>query len=418
MVADAGTPIQWSADSEWLLYTDGHGSPTGYVQEPRFFRFTDGRQQKLRLPAVGTVVGTSADGKKLFYYCASYDRGPAVQVAAVSGGPTCLLGGQLPKLMPADQFWSPDSASIVVPNDYRGEDAGLVVLPLSGAAPVVFRIDVSVPGKISYWQLSPQRDDMLFCVSSDDKTFDIWGAPVSWKQTQTTGRATLIFRNWSRISWGGSCTPGAWSPDGQKIAILQNGELWLTTPRGDEPTQLKVPAVRGRRVLWSPDSSRIAFYTSGSVTAPQEVLQVVSASGGEVKTVAELTAGSFLGIAAWSPDSKAMTIAKPDGQILSVSIANGQGRPLVNMKDLGMKSAAALQWSPDGKALAFKAGNQLFLFHTQDSSVTKVADEGSYYFWSPDSQWISYLGTRCVKTRPAGILWEMDIEEAWAKLAK
>ena len=117
-----------------------------------------------------------------------------------------------------------------------------------------------------------------------------------------------------------------------------------------------------------------------------------------------------------------LIIAKPDGQILSVSIADGQSRPLVNMKDLGMTSAAALQWSPDGKALAFTTGittgNQLFLFHTQDGTVTKVADGGSYYFWSPDSQWISYMGSRCVKTRPAGILWEMDIEEAFAKLSK
>jgi beta-lactamase regulating signal transducer with metallopeptidase domain/Tol biopolymer transport system component len=423
MVADVGTPILWSADSEWLLYTDGHGSPTGHVEEPRFFRFADSRQQKLKLPGVGTVVGTSADHKKLFYYCASYERGPALQVASVSGGPTCQLGGQLSRLMPYDQFWSPDSSSIVVPNDVEGDGGGLVALPLSGAAPVAFRMDVGVPGKISYWQLSPYCDHMLFCVSSDDKTFDIWGAPVSWKQRQSTRPATLIFKNWSCIPWGGSCTPGVWSPDGKTIAILQKGEIWLTTPEGGEPARLKVPEVRGRQLFWSPDSSMIAFYTP--VSALREALQIVSASGGEAKTIAELRAGSFLGSAAWSPDSKAMTIAKRDGQILSVSIADGQGRQLVNLNDLDMGSATGLHWSPDGKALAFKSHkpgesyqNQLFLFDNQDGHITKVADEIVYYFWSPDSQWISCMGFRFVKTRPAGILWEMDIEEALARLAK
>jgi bla regulator protein BlaR1 len=423
MVADAGTAIRWSADSEWLLYTDGHSSPTGHVEEPRFFRVADGRQQKLKLPAMGTVVGTSADRKKLFYYCASYDRGPALQVASVSGGPTCQLGGQMPKLAPWDQFWSPDSGSIVVPDDFKGDDAGLLALPLSGTAPVPLRTDVSVPGKISYWQLSPSLDYLLFCVSSDDKTFDIWGASVSWQQMRTTGPAALMFKNWSRIPWGGSCTPGIWSPDGKKIAILQKGEIWLATPAGGEPTQLKVPKVRGRGVFWSPDSSMIAFYTP--LSAMEEALQVVSASGSEAKTVAELTAGSFLGSAAWSPDSKAMTIAKQDGQILSISIADGQSRPLVDIKDLDKGFAIALRWSPDGKILAFKTHkqgesyqNQLLLFHRQDGRITKVADEAIYYFWSPDSKWISYMGFRFVKARPAGVLWEMDVEEAIAKLGK
>jgi len=40
------------------------------------------------------------------------------------------------------------------------------------------------------------------------------------------------------------------------------------------------------------------------------------------------------------------------------------------------------------------------------------------YFWSPDSKWISQGRRQVEKTRPEGVLWEMDVGEAVAKLAK
>ena len=51
--------------------------------------------------------------------------------------------------------------------------------------------------------------------------------------------------------------------------------------------------------------------------------------------------------------------------------------------------------------------------------MTKILDEeDAYFFWSPDSKWISYSIEQNIKTRPEGVLWEMDVEEAMAKLAK
>jgi len=330
-----------------------------------------------------------------------------------------------------DHVWSPDSGSIVVPNDVDGADAGLMALPLSGAAPVPLRMDIRVPGKIIYRQLSPRMDYVLFCVSADGKTYDIWAAPVSWKEMRTTGPATLVFKNWGMMPWGGSCTPGFWSPDGKKIAIMQKeSEIWIASPEGGEPRQLiGGPGLKGWP-LWSPDGQMIAFYLS---LPTGHSLQVIPATGGEAKTVTQfdrpgggvgLMNGRF-GFAAWSPDGRALIVAK-QRQISSISVSDGQSQPLVNAADIGTERMDHLRWSPDGKTLAFRArkvgesGNQLFLFRSSDGHVTKVADGlPSGYFWSPDSKWIShYAGSRFVKTRPEGVLWEMDVEEAVAKLAK
>lgn len=429
-VADRATPILWSADSAWLIYSIWHDGTSGSVEEPRFFCLADGREGKVKLPAHWTLVGPSPDGKKLFYYCSSYDLREGLQVISAAGGPPCQLGGQMQKLLPWDQFWSPDSKSIVVGDEFEGANARLWALPLSGAAPVALRVDINVPGKISYRQLSPGLDYLLFCVSSDDKTYDIWGAPVSWRQMRTTGPATLIFKNWPTMAWGGSCTPGFWSPDGKKIAIMQaeKGEIWIASPEGGEPRQLtKGPGLKGWP-LWSPDSKMIAFYAS---LPTGHSLQVIPASGGEAKTVTQfdLPGGGVglygrFGPAAWSPDGRALTVAK-QRQISSMSISDGQSQPLVNATDIGTGRMDHLRWSPDGKTLAFRAkkagesGSQLFLFHSRDGHVTKVAKVVGYYFWSPDSKWISYpVGSRFAKTRPEGVLWEMDVEEALAKLAK
>ena len=89
---------------------------------------------------------------------------------------------------------------------------------------------------------------------------------------------------------------------------------------------------------------------------------------------------------------------------------------MANVKDISKGFATGLHWSPDGKTLAFKARKQAFLFHSQDGRITKIDDEVVSYFWSPDSKWISYNGFRFVKTRPEGVLWEMDVEEVLAKL--
>jgi beta-lactamase regulating signal transducer with metallopeptidase domain/dipeptidyl aminopeptidase/acylaminoacyl peptidase len=422
----AEAPILWSADDEWLLCSIT-GAPEGWPAELRFFRLADSHEVKVSLPAkMGSFVAVSADQKKLFFYRHSYEEKDALRVVSVSGGPSFELGRQMSYVDPYSQFWSPDSESIVAEGNLKSDDYGLWALPLSGDPPIALKTDISGLGKIWERQLSPDFRHLLVSVERDDKTADLWAAPVSWKEMRTTGPAVLIFKNWDLIPGGGSQTPGIWSPDGTRIAIMQQkkGEIWIVSAEGGEPVQLTDgPGWKGWPV-WSPDGKMIALYT---YSATDKVVQIVSASGGKAKTVATAPSGPYAfgrsGQVTWSPDGKTLTIAGA-GVISSISISDGSSQPLVNLKDIGKDTASGLWWSPDGRNLAFnaqkgRASAQLFLFRGQDGHITKILDEAEYYFFgSPDGKWISYKIEQRFKSRPEGILWEMDVEEALAKLAK
>jgi len=298
---------------------------------------------------------------------------------------------------------------------------------LSGDDPVPLQMDISVPGRIGYHEFSPSLDHIVFPVTGDDKTCALWGAPVSWKQRRTTGPAVVIFSNWDFLPGPGLDMPIAWPPDGKRIAATQwrKDEIWIASVEGGEPALLtRAPGLSGSAV-WSPDGTMIAFHTS--LPDKGNVLHVVSVSGGLPKPVREFTfssnnvlVGGRRGQVAWSPDGKALTIA--DGKmILSMPLSGGPSQPLVTLNNIGMNIACGLRWSPDGQILTFgdpSSGGPIRAYHRQDGRITKIAEKVISYFWSPDGKWMSIAGFRSYKARAEGILWEMDVEEALAKLAK
>jgi Tol biopolymer transport system component len=409
-------PLAWSSNQEWLL-CNVRGQVSG-GREIRLVHISDGRVVNIDSP--GTVIIQYPQGRKVFFYHPSYDSKWVLRVVSATGGHPAELGGQMSYLYSFSQYWSLDSKNIIMEGDNKGNDWGLWSLPLSGAVPIAWKMNISVPGEIFYRQLSPNLEYLLFAVTNDDKTNDIWIAPVSWKEMRTTGPAKLIFKNWDLRPGGGSGIPGNWSPDSKKIAIYQTQkrEIWIASVDGSELVLLGKTGKKGPPI-WSTDSKMIAFYTPNPATGP--VVQVIPVSGGEAKTI--ITDPPASGNVVWSPDSKALTIANA-GVISSISINDGSSHTLVNLNDIDQDTVSRISWSPDGSKMAFEARKgrerwQIYLFNSQDSHIEKIiTDEVSYFFWSPDSKWISYNTEQLVKVRPEGILWEMDVDEAIAKLEK
>jgi beta-lactamase regulating signal transducer with metallopeptidase domain/Tol biopolymer transport system component len=425
-------PMLWSADDAWVVFTGNPGNAGYGPTVLRFFRLADNHEVTVTLPMeMGGPIGVSPDQKKLFFYRDSHDPKAAVRVVSVSGGPTCDLGAQMSYLLYGSHYWSPDSRMVTAVGELQGNDWNLWGFRLSGGAPVPLRKDISVPGEIEQLQLSPDLRYLLVSVPSrsDDKHRDLWAAPVSWKEMRTTGPAKLVFKNWTEIPSGGAVTPGIWSPDGNRIAIMQRGtdqsDIWIASPEGGEPVQLTSGPGLKSWPAWSPDGKMIAFVASRSAT--DRVIQVVSASGGEARTVIAPSwpprANARFGLFTWSPDGRALTVPGA-GVISSVSIADGGSQPLVNLTEIGEDTARGLRWSPDGKTLAFRCekpsvSSRLYLLHSQDGHVTRLLDErGESNFWSPDGKWISYGTETRVRTRPESVVWEMDMDEAVAKLNK
>ena len=52
----------------------------------------------------------------------------------------------------------------------------------------------------------------------------------------------------------------SWSPDGQKIAFVSNGKIWVVPVKGGEPVEVKTDVdARAGTLDWSPDGRKIAF---------------------------------------------------------------------------------------------------------------------------------------------------------------
>src|SRR5213076_1413615 len=64
----------------------------------------------------------------------------------------------------------------------------------------------------------------------------------------------------------GEAPEPVWSPNGNRIAILRNTDLWTIEPDGDNPVRL-THSGRVGGVVWSPDSETIAYtYTPMHMT--------------------------------------------------------------------------------------------------------------------------------------------------------
>jgi Tol biopolymer transport system component len=164
----------------------------------------------------------------------------------------------------------------------------------------------------------------------------------------------------SQAGWEGS---PAFSPDGQSIAFT-----W--TERLDTPWQIYIKRINASdpvkltdfrsdgiigSVVWSPDSSRIAFKRayreSGAIFA-------IGRSGGEEKKLLDLENGDSTSAIDWSPDGALLAFSErtPGGKEIAIYLFNlrtGEKRKLTSPPP-----EATGDWdpkfSPDGRLVAFK----------------------------------------------------------------
>ncbi|MBI3912561.1 MAG: S9 family peptidase [Armatimonadetes bacterium] len=199
-------------------------------------------------------------------------------------------------------------------------------------------------------------------------------------------------------------TGARWSPDGRWIAFVsdrgETSQIWLIPADGGEArplTQLEEGAVGDLR--WSPDGSRIAFVYRPKPERDRKAVREGreqkhrSSPPREVNRLRYREEGvGYSGDEHWH----LWVVSVPDGALTQVTDGNCDESDPV--------------WSPDGTRLAFLANRQpdpdiepnrvdLFTIPATGGEMMRVAAPAGpkdLLSWSPDGEWLAYVG----HTRP------------------
>jgi Tol biopolymer transport system component len=188
-----------------------------------------------------------------------------------------------------------------------------------------------------------------------------------------------------------------WSPDGTKLAYLQPLGIAVVNADGSDPRTLSCTSCWAD-LAWSPDGHRIATGWSGGPT-DNCTLMILDTRGKPVNCALHTTL--FLDGAGldWSPDGKQLAfVASP-----STHSRRPPGLYVVNNDGSGLRLISRdgeyARWSPDGKGLLYTAGDGRKVYAQRISSgppslIRAFSSPGRAFAvaWSPDGQQIAYSG--------------------------
>ena len=414
-IIDGEWPASWSPDGRWLLTSDGE-------TRLRFVNTADGTRREMEIPPeVGGQVAWSSDGKSLLFYRESYEMGWKLRLVSRAGGPSTELAKGQP-LYPYAQCWSPDSRWVITSGKGAGPAPSFWVIPINGQPPRELSLMPGVPGTPIPRSLSPDGEKLQFAIQTNSLE-DVWVVPVSLAEARTTGPAARVFRQREGGLSNRGNTSGVWSPDSQRMISVHLGDLWVGSVAGGEPVQLTRTPEAEADPVWSPDGKTIA-YTVRQRDARESVIRLISASGGEPRTLLGVTLPGESGWEyAWSSDGKDLA-AISENSMVRITVATGEVRPLLRLSELAVSKTGGLSWCPDGRCVSFGAisqgRNELFLLDlaTGKAAPVGVKEPGhkSWPTWSPDGQWLSYASLEYQKIRPEGVLWGLDFAQVIAQL--
>lgn len=455
--------ISLSPDGNVLAFTSKRIEKSSESEENRIYTIpVDGGEAKRLTGAVTSQAAFSPDGKKIAYVktdapIEGIQQSDVWVISAAGGTPVKVtdLSGWV-----TGPIWSPDGKMIAfvhVPGD-TAEGEGICIVPVSetgkpAAAPT--KIDLPLPtfNMPAGWT----SDNKIGLLLTNPFYLAIYTVPASGgKATQVSPSGWTSEPRWSpdgkRIYYrlapeglasvpaeGGEVSKGPlhWdvpkffevlpgggndvSPDGEKIVFagakeVGGGEkqsfdinIYTIPVQGGEPTQLTISGY-DRYPCWSPDGKSIAYISPDEGEEDKDIsnIYVIPAEGGEAKQITYESdkvfwSGSYID---WSPDGKLIAYFSNDGTINVIPAGGGEPKVVVKIEDANKHSD--LIWSPDGKKIAYTSKGSIWVVSSDggqpvevktglDSKVTRVA-------WSPDGKKIAFNAEKGGETE----LWLME----------
>ncbi len=301
-------------------------------------------------------------------------------------------GAAYRRLLPADAkhawpMWSRDGAALYLMSDQDGNE-NLWRVPVGGGAPV--ELTRFHDGRV-LWPSIGGGDLIAF-----ERNFGVW------TYDPATGKAAALpitlrgapAAPGERHAVETSFTEMAVSPDGRKVAFTTHGQIFAASTKDGGPAQrlTRTPGA-ARRIVWSPDSRRIAFVAEQGVDTQIEEYDFATGQS------RRLAAGQgALDAPAYAPDGKRLAYLADDREVRILDLA-GERQDRVAFS--GRVESLDPVWSPDSRWVAFaasdhKAFGNLWVADTRGGEARPISFLGNGEIlgaaWTPDGKSI-YLSS-------------------------
>jgi Tol biopolymer transport system component len=264
-----------------------------------------------------------------------------------------------------------------------------------------------LPYTYVFW--SPDSTSLAYLnyVNHDETTqrsvdFEIRGVSTNGGDSYLIASTTLAWDDWTYRS-----RPLAWSPDGNQIAYTSFSRskhgLYVVSAQGGETRQL-TSSLFASYPAWTNDGKSILFVES-------PILSHMRMNG--TKSWLSLTPGTLRLVSVESGDATDLSksqviepVLSPDGSQVAYYV-NGTGVVVLNLSDkvemivspacAYMGNLYSINWSPDGRYLAFQSGTPFSngctfddsygwrVFNLQGAEIVRIPATWGGYSFSPDS---------------------------------
>jgi len=371
----------------------------------------------------GAFFSFSQNGEKMYFFHTSYFGNTGLKIASPVGGPSFEPVPLLTNWGTAR--WSNDCKLIAVQGEDENGEIAIRILPLEGGKSYVINLDNLTDRKPFPFTLSSNLNKLIFRIQRDDGKEDVYAVAISAVEARTTGPAVKIFDGWYRE--GAYNIRIAVSPDGEKVALRHEEDVWIAFTNGDNP--IKIPE-KGSYLRWTDNSEALLLNTSG--------WSLLENPGPQGRMIELLDEGKEIECR-WanidiSPDNSQCAVLSDD-QIKIIPIDKNKASQVLDISGLKLRQCNYPTWSPDGKNIAFIGmketddpnsfpDGKYYIYNcpVDGSKPVRVAPDDYHtkyeLSWSPDGKWIAYSVDKSVKISPESTIWEADYEEIMNTLAK
>lgn len=303
--------------------------------------------------------------------------------------------------------WSPDGSRLAFVADSR-----LQVVFANGGGRLIVSPAFTGNGSIFNFEWSPDGSRIAYRARQD--TF----GPNELYSVRADG--SEFTRLSGDLVAGGEVTQFKWAPDSSRIAYradqetLDVEEIYTTTPdRGNTWIKVSGPMVDGgsaNAFAWSPDSNYVS-YRANQLSTTSELFMTLPDQANWQRINQDIHPDALSSGVAWNwaPNGHTLVYSgrqeDPNRIDLYVISADGSGRTKVSGAMVAGGSLQNFSWAPDGSRIAYRADQdsdevfELYSVLPDGSGLVKVSGamvEGGNVnsgniFWSPDSNYISYI---------------------------